>query len=126
MLRRLYQDRRSLRWCNLLPSGLLRAAAAVDPKACYLPWKDGIGTFKWKQKPPPLWRSRNRQSASIAHEDPLLGELLAEFLERQVWCGLKRRGDCDRVRFGLVRAVVAANRPRRGVPPASAQAPATG
>jgi ribose transport system substrate-binding protein len=38
---------------TLLPSGLVRAAAAVDPKACYLPWKDGIGTFKWKQKPPP-------------------------------------------------------------------------
>jgi hypothetical protein len=53
---------------------------------------------------------------SIAHEDPLLRELLTASLERQVWCGLKRRGDCGRVRFRPVRAVVATNRPRRGVP----------
>jgi hypothetical protein len=32
------------------------------------------------QKPP---------EGSIASEDPLLGELLAEFFERQVWGGLK-------------------------------------
>src|SRR3984885_3798961 len=53
---------------------------------------------------------------SIAHQDPFLGELLAEFLERQVWRGLKRREDCRRVRFRPGRAVVAANRLWRGVP----------
>jgi hypothetical protein len=53
---------------------------------------------------------------SIAHQDPFLGELLAEFLERQVWRGLKRREDCGRVRFRPGRAVVAANRLWRGVP----------
>jgi hypothetical protein len=44
------------------------------------------------------------RSIALAHEDPLLGELLAEFLERQVWCSLKRQGDCGRVRFRPVRA----------------------
>ena len=53
---------------------------------------------------------------SIAHDDPFQCELLAEFLERQVWRGLKRRGDRGRVRFRPVRAVVAANRLWRGVP----------
>ena len=60
---------------------------------------------------------------SIAHQDPFLGELLAEFLERQVWRGLKRREDCRRVRFRPVRAVVAANRLWRGVPFRSKRGP---
>jgi ribose transport system substrate-binding protein len=37
----------------LLPASLTRSAFAAADNACYAPWKDGIGTFKWKPKPPP-------------------------------------------------------------------------
>jgi hypothetical protein len=59
---------------------------------------------------------------SIAHENPLLGKVLAKCLERKVWRGLKRRGDCGHVRFCPVRAVVAANRPGRAYSKATPRA----